>query len=204
MQAGPIRLGLAPRARRRAAAHEQQRLQRRVGQPLRQRPAQPGRHRLTGVVAHRAAGQARAARNRRSLSPSALSRNISLTLRIGTLSAGIGSSPGAGRGAYAVQPEIKRPPPTGWPTSNRKLGGRLPSESAAIGRKPSNLKCLRRFRESLPDFHVPSAAHERHMEMTCDRAPRRGVADGRSVRRFRAGAGSIRRPQRAARRGDHR
>ena len=51
-------------------------------------------------------------------SPSALSRNISLTLRIGTLSAGIGS-PLAGRGAHAVQPEIERPPPTGWPTSNR-------------------------------------------------------------------------------------
>ena len=49
----------------------------------------------------------------RSLSPSALSRKISLTLRIGTLSAGIGSLSLTGQGAYAVQPEIERPPPTG-------------------------------------------------------------------------------------------
>lgn len=34
---------------------------------------------------------------------------------------------------------------------------------------------------------------------TTDRVPSRGVADGWSVRRFQAGAGSIRRPRRAAR-----
>ena len=57
-------MSVAPRACRRAAAHEQQRLQRRAGQPFGQRPDQAGRDRPASVVAHRAARQPRAARDR--------------------------------------------------------------------------------------------------------------------------------------------
>src|SRR5215471_6714215 len=72
----------------------------------------------------------------RSLRPSALRRNISLTQRIGTLSAGIGSPSLAGRGSLCGSTSDRAPPPprggadfksesvadldrNEWPTSNR-------------------------------------------------------------------------------------
>src|SRR3954451_2832866 len=85
----------------------------------------------------------------RSLDPQAcFRRRISRTRRIDTLSAGIGSPPrhwSVTNRSPLTRPAIERPPPDGWPTSNRDgrhhvgtggrlhlgIGGRLAPESAA-------------------------------------------------------------------------
>src|SRR4249919_2164684 len=77
----------------------------------------------------------------RSLAPQAcFRRRISRTRRIDTLSAGIGSPTrhwSVTNRSPLTRPAIERPPPDGWPTSNRDgrhhvgTGGRLAPESAA-------------------------------------------------------------------------
>src|SRR5215831_21244758 len=68
----------------------------------------------------------------RSLRPSALRRNISLTQRIGTLSAGIGSPSLAGRGSLCGSTSDRAPPPPrGGGRLQIGIGGRLGSERVA-------------------------------------------------------------------------
>src|SRR5262249_39985469 len=132
--------------------------------------------------------------------------NISLTLRIGTLSAGIGSPSLAGRGAYADNQRSSAATLKGWPTSNRNrwptwigtggrlqigisgrlqigMGGRLPPESAPDAPRLALGIDLQRA----PGRHASIAVDVRQAGVLPRRSARQSQKAGTTMRQRRTG-----------------